>query len=158
MFHIYLRIFRPRGQRSSQLQVGQGRAHCCAETAKPTEKKPATSFCQPPSQLVVKTGREEEKTHSRLPVPCFIPHNWVFSWRVGPGNECNLQLHTRGDWKAQAQNEKLKSFGASFQVKSLPKLPTDSEAVEQSKSERQKCLFLLNKISTPHFTRFSFLV
>lgn len=79
MFHIYLRIFRPRGQRSSQLQVGQGRAHCCAETAKPTEKKPATSFCQPPSQLVVKTGREEEKTHSRLPVPCFIPHNWVFS-------------------------------------------------------------------------------
>lgn len=74
--------------------------------------KPTWSFCQPLSQLAVET--EEEKNHSRHPVPCFIPHNWVFSWRAESGKECNLQLHTRGDWKAQAQNEKLKSFGASF--------------------------------------------
>lgn len=73
-------------------------------------RKTYWAFRPAPSQLAAKTGREEEKTPSSQPVPCFIPHNWVFSWRAGSGNECNLQLHTRGDWKAQ--KHKMKSSKA----------------------------------------------
>lgn len=71
------------GQRSSQLQVGWGRAHCCAEAAKLMGEKPTRSFCQPPSQLVVKTGREEEKHPQQTACALFYSSQLGFQLKGG---------------------------------------------------------------------------